>query len=173
MNSVALNINSSPANLTINPVTPTPTPTSTYSCERCSTAYSYCYAQWTDTSSDCSNPNNVTYTVDCSCLPAPNSSCPGGNNSSCFATPTPTPTPEITWVISEPTTWISGKAIVVTGSILVESDASLAVEPGVTVRFDGPYYLQAWEYDSRRNKHWHPGHGHWHDGPAPSAEGRK
>ena len=24
-----------------------------------------------------------------------------------------------------------------------------------------------WEYDSQRNRHWHPGHGHWHDGPPP------
>jgi hypothetical protein len=24
-----------------------------------------------------------------------------------------------------------------------------------------------WAYDSTTNKHWDPGHGHWHDGPPP------
>lgn len=26
----------------------------------------------------------------------------------------------------------------------------------------------AWEYDSLTNKHFDPGHGHWHDGPPPA-----
>jgi hypothetical protein len=25
-----------------------------------------------------------------------------------------------------------------------------------------------WEYDSTTNKHFDPGHGHWHDGPPPA-----
>lgn len=31
---------------------------------------------------------------------------------------------------------------------------------------------QPWQYDPATNKHWHPEHGHWHDGPAP-AEGSR
>ncbi|MBT8485618.1 MAG: hypothetical protein HKO59_12610 [Phycisphaerales bacterium] len=27
---------------------------------------------------------------------------------------------------------------------------------------------QPWEYDPATNKHWHPTHGHWHDGPPPN-----
>ena len=26
---------------------------------------------------------------------------------------------------------------------------------------------QPWEYNPSTNQHWHPGHGHWHDGPPP------
>jgi uncharacterized protein YyaL (SSP411 family) len=30
-----------------------------------------------------------------------------------------------------------------------------------------------WEYDAQRDKHWHPDHGHWHDGrPPPEAQRR-
>lgn len=31
---------------------------------------------------------------------------------------------------------------------------------------------QAWAYDPKTNKHFDPGHGHWHDGPAPPPEAR-
>ena len=27
---------------------------------------------------------------------------------------------------------------------------------------------KAWEYNVATNQHWHPGHGHWHDGPPPT-----
>jgi len=30
---------------------------------------------------------------------------------------------------------------------------------------------QPWEYDAANNRHWHAGHGHWHDGPPPPASG--
>ena len=30
-----------------------------------------------------------------------------------------------------------------------------------------------WTYDAGRDKHWHPGHGHWHDGKAPAVRDRK
>lgn len=26
---------------------------------------------------------------------------------------------------------------------------------------------EPWEYDEANNRHWHPGHGHWHAGPPP------
>jgi hypothetical protein len=26
-----------------------------------------------------------------------------------------------------------------------------------------------WHYDEANNRHWHPDHGHWHDGPPPDA----
>lgn len=26
---------------------------------------------------------------------------------------------------------------------------------------------EAWEYDEANNRHWDPGHGHWHNGPPP------
>lgn len=26
-----------------------------------------------------------------------------------------------------------------------------------------------WQYDAASNRHWHPDHGHWHDGPPPSS----
>lgn len=29
-----------------------------------------------------------------------------------------------------------------------------------------------WTYDPRTNKHWHPGHRHWHDGVAPTSAAR-
>lgn len=31
---------------------------------------------------------------------------------------------------------------------------------------------QAWEFDASGNRHWDPGHGHWHDGPPPPPEQR-
>ena len=27
-----------------------------------------------------------------------------------------------------------------------------------------------WQYDSATNKHWHPDHGHWHNGPVPAGK---
>ncbi len=27
-----------------------------------------------------------------------------------------------------------------------------------------------WEYDEEHDRHWHPGHGHWHHGPPPIRE---
>lgn len=26
---------------------------------------------------------------------------------------------------------------------------------------------EPWYYDEANNRHWHPGHGHWHEGPPP------
>jgi hypothetical protein len=31
---------------------------------------------------------------------------------------------------------------------------------------------QPWQYDAPRNRYWHPGHGHWHDGPPPDPSQR-
>lgn len=31
---------------------------------------------------------------------------------------------------------------------------------------------QPWAYDSLRNQHWDPNHGHWHEGPPPPPEQR-
>ncbi|HVR34377.1 MAG TPA: SEC-C metal-binding domain-containing protein [Methylomirabilota bacterium] len=30
----------------------------------------------------------------------------------------------------------------------------------------------AWHYDEANNRHWHPGHAHWHEGPPPPPEER-
>ncbi|MFQ5877451.1 MAG: thioredoxin domain-containing protein [Acidobacteriota bacterium] len=32
---------------------------------------------------------------------------------------------------------------------------------------------EPWEYDRKADRHWHPGHGHWHDGPPPPEDRRK
>ncbi len=32
---------------------------------------------------------------------------------------------------------------------------------------------EPWEYDEVRDRHWHPGHGHWHDGPPPEQVGSR
>ena len=59
-------------------------------------------------------------------------------------TPTPSPTPcaTISWVISAPTTLTSGCTYLVTGNTLVDSHASLIIQPGVTIKFVDSYYLQ-------------------------------
>lgn len=31
---------------------------------------------------------------------------------------------------------------------------------------------EPWHYDAERNRHWHPAHGHWHDGPPPPPQAR-
>lgn len=31
----------------------------------------------------------------------------------------------------------------------------------------------AWHYDVANDRHWHPGHSHWHDGPPPPASQRE
>lgn len=45
--------------------------------------------------------------------------------------------------ISENTTWtLANSPYIISGNVLVENGASLTIEPGVEVRFDGDYYIQ-------------------------------
>ena len=43
-----------------------------------------------------------------------------------------------------------------------------SLDMGVAVPASTP---AAWHYDVANNRHWHPDHGHWHDGPPPGASG--
>ncbi|UCE73689.1 MAG: right-handed parallel beta-helix repeat-containing protein, partial [Methanomassiliicoccales archaeon] len=46
-------------------------------------------------------------------------------------------------IISEDTTWTLGNSpYIITGNVLVEHGATLTIEPGVKVKFDGFYYMQ-------------------------------
>jgi len=51
--------------------------------------------------------------------------------------------------------------------------APITMTPGTgamtTPTVGGP---KAWDYDPVTNRHFDPGHGHWHDGPAPPPESR-
>jgi len=39
------------------------------------------------------------------------------------------------------------------GSVPTDAGVALDIEP--------------WEYDAENDRHWHPGHAHWHEGPPP------
>lgn len=41
------------------------------------------------------------------------------------------------------------------------------IEPRPLQIVDPEDQPQPWEYDPKTNRHWHPGHGHWHDGRPP------
>jgi parallel beta-helix repeat protein len=49
----------------------------------------------------------------------------------------------VSWVISNNTTWTAANSpYIVTGNILVDKNASLTIDPGVTIKFAGNYYMR-------------------------------
>jgi hypothetical protein len=59
---------------------------------------------------------------------------------------------------------------VIAGAVLVAVIAMFAwtqYRPKPATGPVSPTTPAPWEYDVRNNRHWHPGHGHWHDGPPP------
>ncbi len=52
---------------------------------------------------------------------------------------------------------------------LVSVNRRPAARPGeVTSLLPGGRIPKAWEFDAANNRHWDPGHNHWHDGPPPA-----
>jgi hypothetical protein len=59
--------------------------------------------------------------------------------------------------------------IAVTIFALVSVNRRPAARPGeVTSLLPGGRMPKAWEFDAANNRHWDPGHNHWHDGPPPA-----
>jgi len=53
------------------------------------------------------------------------------------ATPTPAPIREVSGTISAKTTWSSDRVYLVTGDIVVQSGATLSIDPGTVIKFAG------------------------------------
>lgn len=62
-------------------------------------------------------------------------------------------------------------AAILIGSLVIIFRSSNGAAPGRTpVR--GAVEPVPYEYDAERNRYWHPGHGHWHDGRPPAQDQR-
>lgn len=60
---------------------------------------------------------------------------------------------------------------VVYGNIAPPPQSTRSV-PRLPVNSTGGSTPAPWHYDAANNRHWHPGHGHWHDGQPPPASQR-
>jgi len=59
--------------------------------------------------------------------------------------------------------------VVATIFALVSVNRRPTARPGeVTSLLPGGRQPAAWEFDAANNRHWDPGHNHWHDGPPPA-----
>ncbi len=66
-----------------------------------------------------------------------------------------------------------------------DQNAPTSLPPGVTMADAPPFDMNApavmpdgsvpgpWDYDQVNNRHWHAGHGHWHQGPPPPEDQRE
>lgn len=59
--------------------------------------------------------------------------------------------------------------VAVTILALVSVNRRPVAQPGgPTSLLPGGRQPKAWEFDAANNRHWDPGHNHWHDGPPPA-----
>ena len=88
------------------------------------------------------DPSNSTPTPTPTVTPTPTATAMPTATATPTMTPTATPCAAVKGIISQDSTWVSGCTYLVTGNILVEENVHLNIQPDVTVKFDGDFYIK-------------------------------